>query len=143
MRAGRRVAKLPAMPRFLIAALPSEGQPSPLLRLARELGGRGHTVLVYSSGDQRAAIQAAGCAFLAPLDSGRAEDLARHVANAQPDMLVADSACAPAAAAVHGRCGQPWATFGGVPGSADLLERLAYDAGASAGSAGTLTGASS
>jgi hypothetical protein len=143
MCAGRRAAKLPAMSRFLIAALPSDEQPSPLLRLARELDARGHTVLVYSSADQRAAVQAAGCAFLPPLDGGRAEDLARHVANAQPDMLVADSACSTAAAAVHGRCGQPWATFGGVPGSADLLERLAYDADASAGSAAALTGASS
>jgi hypothetical protein len=135
-------AKLPAMPRFLIAALPSDGQPSPLLRLARELGARGHEVLVHSTHDQRAAVEAAGCAFLAPLDGGRADDLARHVANAQPDMLVADSACATAAAAVHGRCGQPWATFGGVPGSADLLERLAYEASAGAAPAPARTGAS-
>jgi hypothetical protein len=139
---GPAAAKLPAMPRFLIAALPFDGQPSPLLRLARELDARGHAVLVYSSSDQRAAVEAAGCAFLPPLDGGRAEDLARHVANAQPDMLVADSACAPAAAAVHGRCGQPWATFGGVPGSADLLERLAYEASAGAAAAPDRTGAS-
>jgi hypothetical protein len=142
MRGGRATAKLPAMTRFLIAALPSDGKPSPLLRLARELDGRGHAVLVHSAGDQRAAVEAAGCAFLPPLDGGRAEDLARHVANAQPDMLIADSACAPAAAAVHGRCGQPWATFGGVPGSADLLERLAYEASAGAGSEAARTGAS-
>src|SRR4051812_30072270 len=103
MRGGRPAAKLPAMPRFLIAALPFDGQPSPLLRLARELDARGHAVFVYSSGDQRAAVEAARCAFLPPLDGDRAEDLARHVANAQPDILVTDSACAPAAAAVHGR----------------------------------------
>jgi hypothetical protein len=130
------------MPRFLIAALPSDGQPSPLLRLGRELVARGHEVLVHSSGDQRGAVEAAGCAFLPPLDGGRADDLCRHVANAQPDMLVTDSACAPAAAAVHGRCGQPWATFAGVPGSADLLERLAYDARAGVAPAFVRTGAS-
>ncbi|MCW2984586.1 MAG: hypothetical protein JWR63_2156 [Conexibacter sp.] len=39
-------------------------------------------------------------------------DLQRHVANVQPDLLVAEPGCAAAAAAVHERCGLPWATFG-------------------------------
>jgi UDP:flavonoid glycosyltransferase YjiC (YdhE family) len=39
-------------------------------------------------------------------------DLERHIANAQPDVLIAEPACAAAAAIVHEHCGLPWATFG-------------------------------
>jgi UDP:flavonoid glycosyltransferase YjiC (YdhE family) len=39
-------------------------------------------------------------------------DLERHIANAQPDVLIAEPAVAAAASIVHQRCGLPWATFG-------------------------------
>jgi UDP:flavonoid glycosyltransferase YjiC (YdhE family) len=39
-------------------------------------------------------------------------DLQRHVANAQPDLLIAEPAFGAAAAALEERCGLPWATFG-------------------------------
>jgi UDP:flavonoid glycosyltransferase YjiC (YdhE family) len=39
-------------------------------------------------------------------------DLQRHIANVQPDLLIAEPGVAAAARAIHERCGLPWVTFG-------------------------------
>ncbi|HEU4976629.1 MAG TPA: nucleotide disphospho-sugar-binding domain-containing protein [Baekduia sp.] len=43
---------------------------------------------------------------------GQVADLERHVANAQPDVVVAEPSMAAAAKILEERCGIPWATFG-------------------------------
>jgi UDP:flavonoid glycosyltransferase YjiC (YdhE family) len=71
-------------------------------------------------------------------------DLQRHIANAQPDVLIVEPAVAAAASIVHERCGLPWVTFGisALAQSANLVEEF-YDATTGAGAVEALAGASS
>jgi UDP:flavonoid glycosyltransferase YjiC (YdhE family) len=81
-------------------------------------------------------------------------DLQRHIANAQPDLLIAEPAVAAAASIVHERCGLPWVRLphdgagdghrsGARRARPTELVRELYEATATAGAAEVLAGASS